>query len=103
MVPEEIDSKFKELRDLRKNKYSNVSIVAVAQARKDEGAYQSGLFACSAGDLYFIIGALISKLAQSVDKTPLQVVDELKEDIENDDEQFMPSDSYGPKVSKKDN
>lgn len=102
-VPEEISDKLRELYELRKNKYPEVSVVAVAQAQKGEGAYQSGLFACSAGDLYFVIGTLISKLAQSVDRTPLQVVEDLKEDFKKDDDQFMPSDEYGPEVFKKDN
>lgn len=103
-VPEEISDKLRELYELRKNKYPEVSVIAVAQAQNGGGgAYQSGLFACSAGDLYFAIGTLISKLAQSVDRTPLQVVEDLKEDFEKDDDQFMPSDEHGPEVSKKNN
>ena len=102
-VPEEISEKLRELYELRKSKYKDTSVIAVAQTQRGEGAYQSGLFACSAGDLYFAIGTLISKLAQSVDRTPLQVVEDLKEDFEKDDDQFMPSDSYGPEVFEKDN
>lgn len=89
-IPKEINDKFKELYELH-GEYPSISIVALAQSDiRNEGAYQTGVFACSAADLYFAIGTLISKLAQAVDRTPVQVVDELMKDMKEDDEQFIP-------------